>query len=357
MGMNKANTVPGIRTDRPISEADWTDDEQPKVTVLVQTYNHGPYVEQCLESVLMQEAPFRVQVLVHDDASTDGTAEIVESFERKFPRVIQAVCQAENQYSQDRAAEDFLLPLATGEYIAFVEGDDYWTDKHKLVRQVEALDSHPEQDLCVHKALLINCETGAEFLFGVHGRCDRIVPLEELIQQKHGATPTASTMLRRSSMAEQYAFTSTRPWLTVGDIYMHFFGAKRGGAVYLDRQMSAYRHMVPGSWNSRIAASQSERIRHVRAVVDSYIELDALTGYEFKEAFRKAVLGRLDYLFWGSERLSYRMRIKLYFEYRHVLSKRYALILMPLPVLRLFASVFRGSLRQWTSGSRVVDKG
>ncbi|OUO91806.1 hypothetical protein B5F40_02950 [Gordonibacter sp. An230] len=129
------------------------------VTVCVTAYNHEKYIEQCLDGIIMQETNFAFEVIVHDDASTDGTSQIIGCYKRRYPNKIVTILQAENQFQQGRSIlKEFIFPLAKGRYIAFCEGDDYWTDPKKLQKQVEYLDSHAD---CV--AVYHGCEVVDEF--------------------------------------------------------------------------------------------------------------------------------------------------------------------------------------------------
>ncbi|MFA7160607.1 MAG: glycosyltransferase, partial [Kiritimatiellia bacterium] len=121
--------------------------EQPLVTVITLTYNHAPYIRQCLDSILAQETDFPFEMIVHDDASTDGTSAIVAEYAEKYPYVIVPVLQKENQYSKGKGLGRFILPLIRGKYRASCEGDDYWHNPNKLSLQVEYLEAHPDVGL------------------------------------------------------------------------------------------------------------------------------------------------------------------------------------------------------------------
>lgn len=116
------------------------------VTVCCLTYNHEKFVKQCLEGFIMQKTDFHFEVLVHDDASTDKTQDIIREYERNYPEIIKPILQKENQYSKGNRAilATFCYPQAKGKYIAICEGDDYWIDPYKLQKQVDFLQSHPE---------------------------------------------------------------------------------------------------------------------------------------------------------------------------------------------------------------------
>lgn len=117
----------------------------PVVSIDCQTYNHGPFVREALESFINQKTNFIYEVLVHDDASTDETVKIIKEFEQEYPDIIKPIFQQENQYSKNvNISKRFQCPRAKGKYIAICEGDDFWTDPHKLQKQFDFLESNPD---------------------------------------------------------------------------------------------------------------------------------------------------------------------------------------------------------------------
>ena len=121
------------------------------VSVICLAYNHEAWIRNALEGFVSQQAPFRFEVLVHDDASTDGTADIIREYQARYPELIFPVFQTENQYSRGVPVSlRFLAPRIRGRYVALCEGDDFWRDPHKLAKQVAALEAHPEVDICGH---------------------------------------------------------------------------------------------------------------------------------------------------------------------------------------------------------------
>lgn len=111
--------------------------ENPLVSIVCDTYNHAPYIRRALDSFLSQETDFPFEIIVHDDASTDGTADIIRAYEAERPDLFRCVYRTENVYSKDpKILEHYVFPLARGQYIAICEGDDYWTSPHKLQTQV-----------------------------------------------------------------------------------------------------------------------------------------------------------------------------------------------------------------------------
>lgn len=123
-------------------------DKQPLVTIRCITYNHESYIRQCLEGFVMQKTNFPFEAIVHDDASTDGTADIIREYAEKYPDIIKPIYETENQYSKHDGSLTHILNAHTrGKYIAMCEGDDYWIDPLKLQKQVDFLEGHPDYGL------------------------------------------------------------------------------------------------------------------------------------------------------------------------------------------------------------------
>ena len=119
------------------------------VTIRCLTYNHEPYIRQCLEGFVMQKTNFRFEAIVHDDASTDGTADIIREYAAKYPDIIKPIYETENQYSKhDGSLRRIMNAQMHGKYVALCEGDDYWVDPLKLQKQVDFLEANPEYGMC-----------------------------------------------------------------------------------------------------------------------------------------------------------------------------------------------------------------
>lgn len=124
-------------------------DQRPlMVTIQCITYNHEKYIRQCLEGFVMQKTNFRFEAIVHDDASTDGTADIIREYAKQYPDIIKPIFETENQYSKhDGTIGKIIRQNTFGKYVAMCEGDDYWIDPLKLQKQVDFLESHPDYGL------------------------------------------------------------------------------------------------------------------------------------------------------------------------------------------------------------------
>ena len=126
--------------------------DQPLLSVCLSTYNFAPYVGQAIEGILMQETDFPIEIIVHDDYSTDGTADIIRDYQAQYPHLISAILQTENQSSQRGKKKGYHIAFeqTQGRYTAYLDGDDYWTDPHKLQKQVDFLEEHPGFSMCGH---------------------------------------------------------------------------------------------------------------------------------------------------------------------------------------------------------------
>lgn len=214
---------------------------KPVVTVCCLTFNHVAFIEKTLDGFLKQVTTFPVQFLVHDDASTDGTQNILLKYATMYPGRLEFILQPKNIWSQNiNAFETEFFPRCQGEYIALCEGDDYWTDPHKLQRQVEYFEAHPEVAL-VHTDFMIDCPPGHDYLpyyesMQLRRRSGKVFP--ELFLGNFISTPTVmvrTDLYRKAStkFAEEnidYNFDLLY-WLEFArDHEIHFMPAKT--AVY-----------------------------------------------------------------------------------------------------------------------------
>ena len=119
-----------------------------KVSICTITYNHCNYIRECIEGFLEQETDFRVEIIIHDDASNDGTTKIINEYASRYPSIIRIITQSENQYSRGvNPYYAFVFPVAQGDYIAICDGDDYWNDPNKLTTQVTLLENEKDTSM------------------------------------------------------------------------------------------------------------------------------------------------------------------------------------------------------------------
>lgn len=223
------------------------------VSVLCATYNHEKYIRQTLESFLAQKTDFSIEILVHEDASTDATADIVREMAAAHPDMIFPVIQTENQFSKGVVVLDILTRKARGKYIALCEGDDYWSDPCKLQRQVDWLESHPEYSACVHNSTTLNCETGTQIPYNPVETTDRDYDLNDVIAGIGKLYHTSSVLVRKTLMTQMPDFYYISMRHHVGDQPMAIWFAINGKIRFLRESMSVYRQFsAPSSWSVRV---------------------------------------------------------------------------------------------------------
>jgi glycosyltransferase involved in cell wall biosynthesis len=133
----------------------------PVVSICCQTYNHKKLIRDALEGFLMQITSFPFEIIIHDDASTDGTQEIIRDYQQKHPSIIRTIFQKENQFSKTGVYPLFnMYSVAKGKYVADCDGDDYWTDPMKLQKQVDFMETHPEYVMCFHDYRIHHVDKG-----------------------------------------------------------------------------------------------------------------------------------------------------------------------------------------------------
>lgn len=230
--------------------------ENPVVSVICHCYNHEAFIESCLDGILNQITDFPFEIIVHDDASTDSTADILRQYQARFPGVIKPIYQNKNQYSQGARPLEFSLPVAKGEFIALCEADDYWISKDKLQVQVNRLRERPDLVMCFHNAIRINEE--GEFL-GMMNPCSS----REISQANLSASPFIPT-LTRMFRNHGYPWMSLQNTPIVNDICLTAYLSQFGGAEYLGNALlSVYRIHGGGVW------SLYDKFRKARMTVDA----------------------------------------------------------------------------------------
>ena len=251
------------------------------VSIICNTYNQQDYIADALKSFIMQKAGFKFEVLVHDDASSDNTAAIIRKFEQKYPEIIKPIYQSDNQYSRNIPINDiYQIPRAKGKYIAFCEGDDYWTDCHKLQKQVTLMEKYTQCDICAHSAIMVDEKN--KRILGVIAPCTSktVIPTEKVILGGGGFVSTNSLMLRKQVFLNQPEFRKSFRY----DYSLQIMGALRGGMLYIVDFMSAYRFQAKSSWTERMKENPEIMISMSNSMINMLLQLDKETDMKFHQA-------------------------------------------------------------------------
>ena len=255
------------------------------VTVLTLTYNHEPYIRQCLDGIVMQQTNFKFELLIHDDASTDGTANIIREYESKYPDIIKPIYQKENQYSKKvPIGVTYLYPRAKGKYIALCEGDDYWTDPLKLQKQVDFLEANPEYVMCSHrfKQYIQNEHSFIDDGYlNIHS--DVVYDLDSLIdgfRYPH----TLTVLFRRSALNLNIYCKYAIPI----DIILFYHLLQKGKGMMLKDDSAVYRIHNKGVW-SGVDLNNHRKIDFSIGLALCGVEQDEKSAMFLKNQFKNAV--------------------------------------------------------------------
>ncbi len=261
--------------------------QEPVISICCFTYNHEGYIRDAIEGFLMQETEFPFEIIIHDDASTDRTADIIREYEEKYPEIIKPIYQIENQYSKG-LQEIIQIVLSVykrskGKYIALCEGDDYWIDPLKLQKQAVEMEKHPEYHICFHPAI-IKWDNGAkkDEILGLHTKKSKVFTVEEVILGGGEFMPTNSIMINKSVIPRISSFFDTIRYVPVADYYTQILGAENGGALYLADMMSVYRTGVSDSWSERFKKSDNSE---VDLLMTANNKMDEFTNYRYSRQF------------------------------------------------------------------------
>ncbi len=265
--------------------------QKPLVSILCATYNQKDYIAQCIEGFLMQKVNFPIEIIIHDDASTDGTAEIVRKYESEHPDLIRGIYQTENQFSQKKGIwQNIIYPSAQGAYFAECEGDDYWCDPNKLQKQVDFLETHPDYSVCVHRCKKLNCRTHSFEISFPEIETERDISLPELILGGGGFWGTNTIVCRRSFLPDyKEQFWKLSP---VGDFPQALSLASRGKVHYFPQEMAVYRVFAKGSWSSRTMLGHeaySRRSTHVSKMRESLNAFDKHTDKKYTDVIQEKI--------------------------------------------------------------------
>jgi glycosyltransferase involved in cell wall biosynthesis len=253
-----------------------------KVTVSITTYNQEKFIVQAIQSALAQRTEFDFEILVGEDQSSDRTRELVCDYAARYPDRIRVLC---NDYNEDHlrlnGKQNFANNIlnARGEYIALLEGDDYWTDPLKLQKQVEFLEGHKECCACFHN-VRVHYEEAPE-----HDRNFHSPPLEKPFFAlpdivSYHFIPTCSTVFRNG------LFRSFPDWFyrsAMGDWPLHVLNAEHGLYGYIDEVMAVYRVHSGGLW------SGSNRIKILKATIESAGLIKAYLGDRYSPQITKSI--------------------------------------------------------------------
>jgi len=281
---------------------------KPLVSVITITYNHAPFISQCIEGILAQKTTFPFELVIGEDCSTDGTHEIVMDYSKKYPEIIQVATSESNVGS--RANSIRAHRASQGEYTASCEGDDYWIDPLKLQKQYEASIKY-DAVLVTHANFALFYQDGkitSESKIRRARNESGFLDLADIITGK-ALFHTSSFFLHTTMLKNMPDWLRQTP---VGDLPLKVIAACSGNIYYIDEIMSVYRKGTSGSYTDRKLKSVVRKdgwpTNHEKNFIQKYsniekdfmrmyLNIDKYTKYQYTDAIKQTIIGRLIFYF------------------------------------------------------------
>ena len=230
-----------------------------KASIIVPTYNHAPFIRQCLDSLVMQETNFPYEILVGEDESSDGTREICIEYAQKYPEKIRLFLNKRadvvyiHGYPTGRHNFLHLLKQARGEYLAFCDGDDYWNSTQKLQKQVEFLESNPDYGI-VHTGAVLLYEKTKKSVANLHAHLGLTIPegkvYEKLLQRSF--IVTATMMVRKKFVDQLLEWEIFDPYrYMMLDYPIKLYAAYYSKVKFFPEEMATHRILSESASNSK----------------------------------------------------------------------------------------------------------
>lgn len=277
------------------------------VSVICLTYNQREYIDRCLNSLINQVTTFSFEIIVHDDASNDGTSDIVRKYQMLYPNVVVSVIENENLFSNGFFFDADFYKLVKGDYIAFCEGDDYWSCNTKLQEQYEYMEANPRCSMCLHPVEMvdsignrINQNKDSDFFDRGPNSGDLV--LKEYLHGNNGVMcQTSSYFVRRdviNNMPECFKDFS------VGDVQIFLHSCVSGDILYIDKAMSCYRVCAKGSTNIKIKDDEYYKDR-IRRNANGFLKFNDMTNGIYYDDMKRRVASYVAPIYYDSNRLEF----------------------------------------------------
>ena len=239
-------------------------DPRIKVSVAMITYNQESYIAQAIDSVLMQEIDFPIELIIGEDCSTDRTRDIVRDYQQRYPDIIRLLLPDNNQGMLRNFAQT--LAACQGKYVALLEGDDYWTSPKKLQKQVNFLEQHSDCTICFHTVRCFYENDSQPSYDFPRGKQADFSDLEDLLVRNFMSTCSVVFRNRLFDQLPRWFFH-----LKLGDWPLHILNAQYGRIGYLREVMGAYRIHVNGLWSMKEQSRLVENTTEMLCVIDLHL--------------------------------------------------------------------------------------
>lgn len=222
--------------------------KRPVVSIICLAYNHEEYIEDAIRGFLIQKTEFPFEIIIHDDASTDSTKSIILRYSEKYKKLIKPIIQNENQYSKSPNSVISIAAMeASGDYMAFCEGDDFWIAEDKLKIQTEIIRNNQKCTIVVNKGLLLEKEKISKKPHCDHGNREIEFTPQDILNTTGQFAPTASYLVRSDIIKNLPSWFKTAP---IGDVFIELISSSIGVGIYSPAITSIYRVNSTSSWSA-----------------------------------------------------------------------------------------------------------
>lgn len=261
------------------------------VSVCCVVYNHEKYIRDCLNGILMQKVDFEYEIVILDDQSTDGTREILEEYQKRYPQKVFVFQPVENIYTNKKKPS--FLPKFNekhfkGKYVAYCEGDDYWIDDKKLQKQIDFLEQNPDYSMTMHNAYQRNVADGSECLMK-NDTMSHELSAEDIILLKGGMWPTASIVGKKEICLLNHELLE----FGIGDWPMQLWAKYIGKCYYFKDIMGVYRYMVPGSWSEKTHCNMKHEACHMIDTIELLVKYNKITEGKYRNLVLKKIYKKI----------------------------------------------------------------
>ncbi len=266
-------------------------EKKPLASIFMATYNHAAFIRKALEACLAQKTSFPFEIVVCDDASTDGTTEIVKEYAAKYPHIVHSL-QKRNTGGHKNFFEG--MQKMRGKYVAFCEGDDFWTSPHKLERQVRFLEDNPDFSVCCHKVRVLDMANqdskDIQYIYK-----DQSFDEERIKEGIFYADEAMNNYyFQTSSVVFRWRFTKGFPsWFHPNMLLDHFLfmlHAVEGKIKYFDDDMSVWRRQSGGySWLQTVNKGLFFQ-KEYKDWIFHYEQMDEFFSFRFTLQIRERIL-------------------------------------------------------------------
>lgn len=250
--------------------------DSPLLSVCLITYNHGPYINEAMDSIIMQQVNFAWEIIIADDFSTDSTREIILDYKNKYPNLIRLIFQEKNVGPAKNWLD--LKYASKAKYIAYLEGDDYWTDKNKLQKQVDLLESNSQYSISCHNAVKINSKGETDHQFVLPASEQRDHSAEEMMKGQWILSCTICYRNVLGRLPEEIFRTPN------GDFFLTVLLGEHGACKFQsDISPSHYRIHEGGTWSNikqvKQWMNQAQTYHHISKYFDRKKKKKFVTHY------------------------------------------------------------------------------